>query len=74
MPGSMLILTRLGIIFVNILHLATAWCKLLTNIMPTRVKISIDPGIRKLFLNQSLGKSFQKINAKMFANTIVPLL
>jgi hypothetical protein len=44
MPGSMLILTWVGIIFVKILHRAT-------NIMPTHVKISIEPGIRELFLN-----------------------
>ena len=51
MPGSMLILTWVGIIFVKILHLAFAWCKIMTNIMPTHVKISIEPGIRELFLN-----------------------
>ena len=39
MPGSMLILTWVGIIFVKILHLA----------MPTNDKISIEPGIRELF-------------------------
>jgi hypothetical protein len=71
MPGSVLILTWVGIIFVKILHLAglyayfimgrhyichyftpsdsSARCKILTNIMPTHVKISIDPGIRELF-------------------------
>jgi hypothetical protein len=37
MPGSMLILTWVGIIFVIILHRATARCKILTNIMPTHV-------------------------------------
>ena len=41
MPGSMLILTWVGIIFVIILHRAKARCKILTNIMPTHVKISI---------------------------------
>jgi hypothetical protein len=49
MPSSMLILTWVGIIFVIILHRATASCKILTNIMPTHVKISIEPGIRELF-------------------------
>jgi hypothetical protein len=49
MPGSMLILTWVGIIFVIILHRANAKCKILTNIMPTHVKISIEPSIRKLF-------------------------
>jgi len=55
MPGSMLILTWVGIIFVKILHLAlarckimtnimfaVARCKIMTNIMPTHVKISIE--------------------------------
>ena len=52
MPGSMLILTWVGIIiFVKILHLAIARCKIMTNIMPTHVKISIEPGIRELSLN-----------------------
>ena len=37
MPGSMLILTWVGIIFVIILHRAKARCKILTNIMPTHV-------------------------------------
>ena len=46
----MLILTWVGIIFVKILHLAIARCKIMTNIMPTHVKISIEPGIRELFL------------------------
>jgi hypothetical protein len=41
----MLILTWVGIIFVTI-----ARCKIMTNIMPTHVKISIEPGIRELFL------------------------
>jgi hypothetical protein len=50
MPGSMLILTWVGIIFVKILQLAPARCKIMTNIMPTHVKISIEPGIRELFL------------------------
>jgi hypothetical protein len=49
MPGSMLILARVGNIFVIILHRAKARCKILTNIMPTHVKISIEPGIRELF-------------------------
>ena len=35
MPGSMLILTWVGIIFVIILHRAKARCNILTNIMPT---------------------------------------
>jgi hypothetical protein len=52
MLGSMLILTWVGIIFVIILHRAIARCKILTNIMPTHVKISIEPGIRALFLKQ----------------------
>jgi hypothetical protein len=51
MPGYMLILTWIGIIFVKILHLAFARCKIMTYIMPTHVKISIEPGIRELFLN-----------------------
>ena len=34
MPGSMLILTWVGIIFVIILHRAKARCKILTNTMP----------------------------------------
>ena len=49
MLGSMLILTWVGIIFVIILHRAKAMCKILTNIMPTHVKISIEPGIRESF-------------------------
>jgi hypothetical protein len=49
MPGSMLILTWVGIIFVIILHLAYAQCKTLTNIMSTHVKIGIEPSIRELF-------------------------
>jgi hypothetical protein len=49
MPGSMLILTWVGIIFVINLHRAIARCKILTNIMPTHVKISIEPDIRELF-------------------------
>jgi len=48
MPGSMLILTWVGIIFVKILQM--------TNIMPTRVKISIEPGIRELFLKYLYNK------------------
>ena len=47
MPGSMLMLTWVGIIFV--LHRPEARCKILTNIMPTHVKIGIEPGIRELF-------------------------
>ena len=65
MPGSMLILTWVGnyicqdftpryIIFVKILHLAFARCKIMTNIMPTHVKMSIEPGIRELFLKQTI--------------------
>ena len=50
MPGSMLILTWVGIIFVKILQLAIARCETMTNIMPTKVKITIEPGIRELFL------------------------
>ena len=46
----MLILTWVDIIFVKISHLAR--CKIMTNIMPTHVKISIEPGIRELFLKQ----------------------
>jgi hypothetical protein len=49
----MLILTWVGIIFVKILHLALARCKIMTNIMPTHVKISIEPDIRELFLKQN---------------------
>ena len=49
LPGSMLILTWVGIIFVIILHRAKARCQILTNIMPTYVEISIEPGIRELF-------------------------
>ena len=51
MPGSMLILTWVGIIFVKILNLAFARCQIMTTIMPTHDKISIEPGIRELFLN-----------------------
>ena len=54
MLGSMLILTWVGIIFVKILHLANARGKIMTNIMLTHVKISIEPGIRELFLNYGL--------------------
>jgi hypothetical protein len=43
MPGSMLILTWV---------VAIAQCKIMTNIMPTHVKISIEPGIRELFRDQ----------------------
>jgi hypothetical protein len=49
MPGSMLILTWVGIIFVIILNRAKARCKIVTNIMPTHAKISIEHGIRELF-------------------------
>jgi hypothetical protein len=44
------ILTWVGIIFVNILHRAKVRCKILTNIMPNHVKISIEPDIREFFL------------------------
>jgi hypothetical protein len=37
-------------VFVKILHLAFARRKIMTNIMPTHVKITIEPGIRELFL------------------------
>ena len=37
------------ILFVKILHLAFARCRILTNIMPTHAKIRIEPGIRELF-------------------------
>jgi hypothetical protein len=57
MPDFMLILTWVGIIFVKILHLAVAQCKIMTNVMPTHVKISIEPGIRELFLNLCLGSA-----------------
>ena len=60
MPGSMLILTWVGIIFVKILHLAFARCKIITNIMPTHVKISIEPAIRELFLKVILMLTFVK--------------
>jgi hypothetical protein len=46
----MLILTWVGIIFVKIIHLAFARYKIMTNIMLTHVKISIEPGIRELFV------------------------
>jgi hypothetical protein len=46
----MLILTWVGIIFVKILHLVFARCEIMTNLIPTHVKISIEPGIRELFL------------------------
>ena len=45
----MLILTWGGIIFVKILHLAIAQCKIMTNIMLPHVNISTEPGIRELF-------------------------
>ena len=49
MPGSMLILTWVvGIIFVIILHRA-----IVTNIMPTHVKISIEPGVVKLATHEN---------------------
>jgi hypothetical protein len=51
--ATMLILTWVGIIFVKILHLAFDRCKIMTNIMPTHVRISIGPGIRELFRNYS---------------------
>ena len=49
MPGSMLILTWVGNIFVIILHRAKASYKILANIMPIHVKISIESGIQELF-------------------------
>ena len=49
MPGSMLILTWVGIIFVIILHRAIARCKIVTNIMPTHVKISIEAASENYF-------------------------
>ena len=49
MPGSMLILICVDIIFVIILHRAIARFKILTNIMPTHVKISIEPGSKNYF-------------------------
>jgi hypothetical protein len=42
----MLILTWVGIIFVNMTNIMH-----MTNTMPTHVKISIEPSIRELFLN-----------------------
>ena len=51
---SYIVLTWVGIIFVKILHLAFTQCKIMTNIMPTHVKISIELGIRELFLKQEL--------------------
>jgi hypothetical protein len=39
------------IIVVKILNLAVAQCKIMTYIIPTHVKISIEPDIRELFLN-----------------------
>ena len=59
MPGSMLILTWVGIIFVKIIHLAIARGKIITNIMPTHFKISIEPGFREIFLNQCLYEEFE---------------
>ena len=53
MPGSMLILTWIGIIFVKTVHLAIARCKIMTNIVPTHAKISIESGIQELFLKQT---------------------
>jgi hypothetical protein len=51
MPGSRLILTWVGIIFVIILHRA--------DIMPTHVKINIEPGIRELFrFQQGIYRNF----------------
>jgi hypothetical protein len=58
MPGSMLILTWVGIIFVKILHLAIARCKIMINIMPTHVKISIEAGIRELFVRSVIKVSY----------------
>ena len=60
MPDFMLILTWVGIIFVKILHLAVARCKIMTNVMPTHVKISIEHGIRELFLNLCLGSAHDR--------------
>ena len=51
MPGSMLILTWVDIIFV-IIYI----CQDFTNIMPTHVKISVEPGIRELFLKHQKNK------------------
>jgi hypothetical protein len=56
MPGSMLILTWVGIIFVKILHLAFARCIIMTNIMPTHVKMSIEPASENYFLNNAMVK------------------
>jgi hypothetical protein len=53
MPASMFILTWVGIIFVKNVHLAFARCKIMTNIMPTHAKISIEPSIRELFLKHA---------------------
>jgi hypothetical protein len=50
MRGSMLILTWVGIIYLS----SFARCKIMTNIMPTHVKIRIEPGIRELFLKQNI--------------------
>jgi predicted small integral membrane protein len=57
MPGSMLILTWVSIIVVKILHLAFARCKIMTKIMPTHVKMSIELGIRELLLQLSTCRS-----------------
>jgi xanthine/uracil/vitamin C permease (AzgA family) len=62
MTGSMLILTWVGIIFVKILHLAIARCKIMINIMPTHVKISIEAGIRELFLKYIFVRSVIKVS------------
>jgi hypothetical protein len=40
-----------GIIFDKIIHLAFGRCKIMTDIMPTHVKISIDPGINRVVNN-----------------------
>jgi hypothetical protein len=53
----MLILTWVSIIVVKILHLAFARCKIMTNIMPTHVKMSIELGIRELLLQLSTCRS-----------------
>lgn len=49
MPGFMLISLWVGTVFV-IFHQTFVRCKILTNIVPTVLKISIKPGIQELFL------------------------
>jgi hypothetical protein len=46
----MVILTWVGIIFVKILHLVFARCKIMTNLIPIHVKISIEPASENYFL------------------------